>query len=93
MQFVSATVGVWICIKVQKRYAITTKVMLCGTVVSILVMNLWGILGIWNDTLGYHKIWEFWIFGLWFGCFVSPWYSYSQTMVRYTFIILLYIFC
>ena len=88
MQFVSATVGVWICIEVQKKYALTTKTMLCGAVVGIVIMNMWGLLGIWSDTLGYHRIWEFWVFGFWYGCFVNPWYSYSQTMVRYPCLIL-----
>ena len=82
MQFASATIGVWTCIKVQKKYALTTKTMLCGVVVCIVIMDLWGIIGIWSNTIGYRNIWEFWVYGFWYGCFVSPWYSYSQTMVR-----------
>ena len=81
MQFVSATIGVWVCIQIQKRYALTTKTMLCSVIVCIVIMDLWGIIGIWSDKIGYHNIWEFWVFGFWYGCFVSPWYSFSQTMV------------
>ena len=83
-QFATATVGVWIFIKVQKAYSLSTKTMLCGAVVCIVIMNLWGILGVWSDTFGYHQMWEFWVFSAWFGACVSPWYSFSQTMVIYS---------
>lgn len=81
VQFASSTIGLGPCTKVQKTYGLTTKTILCGVAICIVVMNAWGTIGIWTNVLGYHNIWEFWMCGFWYGCFVSPWYSYSQTMV------------
>lgn len=30
---------------------------------------------------GFHHVWEFWIYQLFYGLFVCPWYSYSQIMI------------
>jgi MFS-type transporter involved in bile tolerance (Atg22 family) len=30
---------------------------------------------------GFHHEWEFWLYQVYYGLFVCPWYSYSQTMI------------
>jgi MFS-type transporter involved in bile tolerance (Atg22 family) len=30
---------------------------------------------------GFHHEWEFWVYQVYYGLFVCPWYSYSQTMI------------
>ena len=39
------------------------------------------MIGIWTHKFGFHHEWEFWIYQVWYGIFVCPWYSYSQIMI------------
>lgn len=33
------------------------------------------------ESRGFHNTWEFWLFQVFYGLFVCPWYSYSQIMI------------
>ena len=75
-------IGVYVYWLVQRRYNICTKTMLNAVCVSIVLLTTYGLVGIWTKVIGFHNRWEFWIFQAYLGFFVSPWYNYSQTMVR-----------
>jgi MFS-type transporter involved in bile tolerance (Atg22 family) len=48
---------------------------------SIIILDLWGMVGIWTDKFGFHNKWEVWVYQVYYGLFVCPWYSYSQIMI------------
>ncbi|KAI8966174.1 autophagy protein [Daldinia sp. FL1419] len=68
----------WYC---QKRFELGTKTMFNIIAVAIVVLDAWGLIGIWTDKFGFHNLWEFWLYQLYYGFFGCPWYSYSQVMI------------
>lgn len=36
---------------------------------------------VWTQKFGFHNVWEFWLYQVYYGFFVCPWYAYSFTMV------------
>lgn len=38
---------------------------------------IYGMLGIWTRTVGYHNLWEFWLYNIVFGLFQAPYYAVS----------------
>lgn len=48
---------------------------------GIILLDGWGMIGIWTQKFGFHNEWEFWLYQVWYGVMVCPWYSYSQTMI------------
>lgn len=73
--------GYW---TVQHKYNLRNKTMYCWVVFCIFLMEVWGLVGIWTQKIGFHHPWEFWVFQVWWGL-VSPYYSYSQIMVSCPF--------
>ncbi|KAK0936186.1 hypothetical protein LTR29_012196 [Friedmanniomyces endolithicus] len=65
--------GIWAFWTIQKRWQLPTKTMFNAVAVGIIVLDGWGMIGIWTQRFGFHNAWE--------GLFVCPWYSYSQTMI------------
>ncbi|KAK5239154.1 hypothetical protein LTR16_012214, partial [Cryomyces antarcticus] len=49
--------------------------------VGIVLLDGWGMIGIWQQKFGFHNLWEVWVYQAFYGLFVCPWYSYSQTMI------------
>jgi MFS family permease len=47
---------------------------------SVLI-PLYGMLGLWTSKVGYHHIYDFWLYNIVFGLFQAPYYAYSQTMM------------
>ena len=74
--------GIYTYWKIQQRWGINTKSMLSAVAIGIVALDVWGMIGIWTQKIGYHHRWEFWLYQWCYGFFVCPWYSYSQTMVR-----------
>ena len=66
---------------IQKRFQLGTKTMFNAVIVGILILDGWGMIGIWTQRFGYHNAWEFWLYQTINGLFVCPWYSYSQIMI------------
>ncbi|KAG8749391.1 hypothetical protein FRC14_001465 [Serendipita sp. 396] len=73
--------GVYAYWSIQHRYQIRTKTMLTVASVAVVLMTIYGFVGIWVTEIGFHSRWEFWGFQVYFGFFVCPWYNYSQTMI------------
>lgn len=74
-------VGIWGFWTIQKRFKLSTKVMFNAVMVGILLLDGWGMIGIWTQKFGFHNTWEFWLYQVYYGLFVCPWYSYSQIMI------------
>ncbi|GES57354.1 autophagy protein [Aspergillus terreus] len=70
--------GFWF---VQKRFNLDTKTMFNAIAVGIVLLDGWGMIGIWTQVFGFHNAWEFWLYQVFYGLFVCPWYSYSQIMI------------
>lgn len=48
---------------------------------NIVLLDAWGMIGIWTQRFGFHHVWEVWLYQVFYGLFVCPWYSYSQIMI------------
>lgn len=49
--------------------------------IGIILLDGWGMIGIWTSRFGFHHEWEVWLYQAYYGLFVCPWYSYSQIMI------------
>ncbi|OBZ72524.1 Autophagy-related protein 22 [Grifola frondosa] len=78
---VTQGLGIYVFWLVQKRFNISTKAMLCFNVFWILILTIWGLIGIHTDKFGFKHVWEIWLYQAYYGLMVCPWYAYSQTMI------------
>ncbi|KAF9000660.1 autophagy-related protein 22-like protein [Cyathus striatus] len=76
---VAQGLGIYIFWFVQKTYKIPTKTMLFFNVFWILILTIWGLIGVHTNKFGFKHVWEG-IPGI-LGLMVCPWYAYSQTMI------------
>ncbi|KAL0577641.1 hypothetical protein V5O48_004330 [Marasmius crinis-equi] len=74
-------IGIYAFWFVQKRYKISTKSMLTFNVFWIIILTIWGLIGIHTDKFGFKHVWEIWLYQVFYGLMVCPWYAYSQTMI------------
>ncbi|KAK0190365.1 MFS general substrate transporter [Armillaria mellea] len=74
----ASTLGFWY---IQRYWKISTKKMFVVTNVVTVLIPLWGMIGIWTETIGFHNAWEFWFYNIVFGLFQAPYYAFSQTMM------------
>jgi len=74
-------IGIYAFWRVQKYFALTTKTMLVFNVFWILLLVVWGLVGIWTNKFGFKNVWEVWAYQAYYGLMVCPWYAYSQTMI------------
>lgn len=70
--------GFWL---IQKKFNLGAKTMFNAVMVSIILLDGWGMVGNWTDKFGFHNEWEVWVYQAFYGLFVCPWYSYSQIMI------------
>ncbi|KAF9048575.1 autophagy-related protein 22-like protein [Panaeolus papilionaceus] len=78
---VAQALGIYTFWKVQHHYKIRTKTMLLFNVFWIILLTIWGLIGVHTDSFGFKHIWEVWAYQAFYGFFVCPWYAYSQTMI------------
>ncbi|KAL2217868.1 autophagy-related protein 22-like protein [Thermoascus aurantiacus ATCC 26904] len=74
-------VGIYAFWFIQRRYKLGTKTMFNAIAVAIILLDGWGMIGIWTPKFGFHHAWEVWVYQAYYGLFVCPWYSYSQIMI------------
>lgn len=74
-------VGILVYWLIQKRFGLSTKTMFDFVMLGILLLDAWGMIGIWTQKFGFHNEWEFWLYQVVYGIFVCQWYAYSQTMI------------
>lgn len=73
-------IGILAFWNIQKRFELPTKTMFNAVAVGIILLDGWGMIGIWTNKFGFHHKWEVWVYQVFYGLFVCPWYSYSQTV-------------
>lgn len=73
--------GIGVFWLIQKRVGVSAKAMFNAVMVSIILLDGWGMIGNWTDKFGFHNAWEFWLYQVFYGLFVCPWYSYSQILI------------
>ncbi|OSX57723.1 hypothetical protein POSPLADRAFT_1155849 [Postia placenta MAD-698-R-SB12] len=78
---ITQALGIYIYWVVQKYFKISTKAMLCFNVFWIIVLTIWGLIGIHTDKFGFKHVWEIWMYQAYYGLAVCPWYAYSQTLI------------
>lgn len=78
---VTQGVGIYVFWLVQKKFNLSTKTMLCFNVVWIIILTIWGLIGVHTDKFGFKHVWEIWLYQAYYGLMVCPWYAYSQTMI------------
>ncbi|KAH9897121.1 autophagy-related protein 22-like protein [Xylariomycetidae sp. FL2044] len=66
---------------IQKYFKLSAKTMFNAVMVSILLLDGWGMIGNWTSRFGFKNVWEIWVYQTFYGLFVCPWYSYSQIMI------------
>jgi|SRR5271154_369842 len=54
--------GIWGFWTIQKRFKLSTKVMFNAIMVGIILLDGWGMIGIWTHKFGFHNEWEFWVY-------------------------------
>jgi len=74
-------VGIYVFWSIQRRFRLPTKTMFNAVIIFIILLDGWGMIGIWTQKFGFHHEWEVWLYQVFYGLFVCPWYSYSQTMI------------
>jgi len=55
--------------------------MLQATNFGSLLVAVWGMIGIWTTKVGYHNVWEFWLFNAQFGFTMGAQFSYGQAFM------------
>lgn len=47
----------------------------------LVLLTAWGMIGNWTSRFGFHDVWEIWVYQVFYGLFICPWYSYAQIMI------------
>ncbi|PYH96007.1 putative autophagy protein [Aspergillus ellipticus CBS 707.79] len=74
-------IGIYAFWYAQQRFNLSTKTMFNLVAIAIILLDGWGMIGIWTQKFGFHHLWEVWVYQVFYGLFVCPWYSYSQIMI------------
>ncbi|KAJ5172809.1 Major facilitator superfamily domain general substrate transporter [Penicillium capsulatum] len=74
-------IGIYSFWYIQQRFKLGTKAMFNTIAAGIILLDGWGMIGIWTDKFGFHNAWEVWVYQAFYGLFICPWYSYSQIMI------------
>jgi hypothetical protein len=54
-------VGIYAFWWIQQRFKLGTKTMFNTIAVGIILLDGWGMIGIWTDKFGFHNTWEVWV--------------------------------
>ena len=60
-------VGIYSFWWIQQRFKLGTKAMFNAIAFGIILLDGWGMIGIWTDKFGFHNVWEVWV------CSFSDW--------------------
>ncbi|KAK2865146.1 hypothetical protein FQN49_003869 [Arthroderma sp. PD_2] len=78
---VSQAIGIYAFWSIQQHFNLQPKTMFNAIAIAIILLDAWGMVGIWTSRFGFHNTWEVWAYQAFYGLFVCPWYSYSQIMI------------
>lgn len=76
----SQLVGIYAFWTVQKYFKLSTKTMFDVVMLGIVLLDGWGMIGIWTNGFGFHHEWEFWVYQVWYGIAVCPWVSLPRNL-------------
>ena len=51
-------VGIFAFWQIQKRFRLSTKTMFNAVAIGIILLDAWGMIGIWTQRFGFHNVWE-----------------------------------
>lgn len=51
-------VGIFAFWQIQKRFRLSTKTMFNAVAIGIILLDAWGMIGIWTQKFGFHNVWE-----------------------------------
>ncbi|KAL4818969.1 autophagy-related protein 22-like protein [Aspergillus spinulosporus] len=74
-------IGIYAFWHIQTRLNLSPLVLFHIIVAAVIVLDLWGMIGIFTNRFGFHNTWEVWVYQAYYGLLVCPWYSYSQIMI------------
>ncbi|KAL4987234.1 autophagy-related protein 22-like protein [Aspergillus falconensis] len=74
-------IGIYAFWHIQSRLSLSPQTLFHTIAAAIIVLDLWGMIGIFTNRFGFHHTWEIWAYQAYYGLFVCPWYSYSQIMI------------
>lgn len=60
-------VGIYVFWYVQRRFRIGSKAMFNTIAIGIIILDGWGMIGIWTQSFGFHHIWEIWLYQVYYG--------------------------
>ncbi|KAJ3510972.1 hypothetical protein NLJ89_g4370 [Agrocybe chaxingu] len=63
--------GIYLFWLVQKRYKISTKTMLSFNVFWIIILTIWGLIGVHTNKFGFKHVWEIWAYQAFYGLMVG----------------------
>ncbi|KAK0552298.1 hypothetical protein OC845_001778 [Tilletia horrida] len=78
---VAETIGIFGLWYIQKYTGLSTLAAFRWVIGFIVCLMIWGFIGIFTNTIGYHNQWEFWLYQAFYGGLVCPWYAVSFTMI------------
>jgi len=64
---------------IQRRWKLSTKKMLVVATFEVLLVPIWGLIGLGTTKFGFHHRWEFWAKTVLNSLFQAPFYAFSQT--------------
>lgn len=50
--------GIFTFWQVQKRFKLSTKTMFSAVAIGIVLLDGWGMIGVWTNSFGFHHVWE-----------------------------------
>ena len=75
---ITSTFGFWY---IQKYIGLKTKHKFMVISFFSVFIPFYGMLGLWTERVGHHRVRDFWIYNILFGLFQAPYYAYAQTMM------------
>lgn len=66
---------------IQKHWKISTKTILIINSVTLILMSIWGCIGIGTTKFGFHNVWEVWAFAAIACAAAAPFFTFSATML------------
>ncbi|ORY25544.1 autophagy-related protein 22-like protein [Naematelia encephala] len=77
VQAVCSLLSIYFLWWLQLRYKIHTKWMFAINCAWAIIIPFWGMIGMWTDKIGFHHVWEFWLWNVIFGLTQASYYNYS----------------
>ena len=77
----SSFIGIFLQMWIQQYFRIPPKWMYYFNAVTISLVSLWGLIGLWTTAIGFHHLWEFWFFQVWTGFVSAGGQSYAATVM------------